>query len=64
MATQIFESEQSVLLHRQAEAAQELDQAESESRGGAFRGFIYAMLFNAILLALGVGAWELWRYIR
>jgi hypothetical protein len=64
MATQIFESEQSVLLHRRAEAELEFEQAESESRGGAFRGFIYAMLFNAILLALGAGAWELWRYLR
>lgn len=60
MATQIFGKDHAVMMPRPA--AQDNAEAQ-EPRGGAIRGFMYAMLFNVFLLAAAFGAWELWRAI-
>ncbi len=64
MATHIVDSKHSVLLQPQAHAESDTGRHESEHPGGAFRGFLYAMLFNVFLFALGAGLWELWRAFR
>lgn len=64
MATQIFDSKHSVLLEPQTHAEPDAGQNKSEHPGGAFRGFLYAMLFNVFLVAVGAGIWELWRLLR
>lgn len=32
-------------------------------RGGAIRGFFFAMVFNVLLVLAALSAWELWRVI-
>lgn len=61
MATHIVDSKHSTLLQPQTRAESAPVPPENEHPGGAFRGFLYAMLFNAFLFALGAGIWELWR---
>ncbi|MGC2161926.1 MAG: hypothetical protein WA634_08465 [Silvibacterium sp.] len=64
MATQIFETDRAVILPRQADTCEAAEHAEQEQNGNAFRGFFFAMLFNAFLLMTGAAAWELWRLVR
>lgn len=63
MATQIFGDDHAVLLGKAAEKRKQQAAAAvtREPRVGAFRGLLYAMLFNVFLLAIAAGAWELWR---
>lgn len=60
MATQIFGKDHGIVIPKTAERA---DQEPREPRGGAFRGLMFAMLFNLFLVAIAAGVWELWRII-
>ncbi|MFZ0661651.1 MAG: hypothetical protein WAM66_03075 [Acidobacteriaceae bacterium] len=68
MATQIFEREHAVLLPRPSDATLSADGIGDgeplEPAGGALRGFVFAMLFNVLLVLVGVGGWQLWRMLR
>lgn len=60
MATQIFGSDHSVLLSREAENS---NTREVEPQGGAVRGLFYAMLFNVMLAGTAVAAWGVWHLL-
>lgn len=68
MATQIFGREHAILLPRPADARRGVDENEEceplDSGGGALRGLAFAILFNVLLVLVGVGAWQLWRILR
>jgi hypothetical protein len=68
MATHIFGRNHAALLPRPSDAAQDADNVEEceplEPGGGALRGFVFAMLFNLLLVLAGVTAWQLWRILR
>lgn len=61
MATQIFGRNHAVLLPR-PDALPREDNCEAEE--GAFRGFLFAMLFNLVLALAAVAAWQLWHILR
>lgn len=65
MATQIFGRDHAVLLPRPADAAprENADGQFEERRGGAIRGFVFAMLFNLVLALAVVAAWQLWHLL-
>lgn len=62
MATHIFGRQHVLPRRRSLEAAKEAEQ--SEPRGGAFRGLLFAMLFNGLLALAGVAIWQLWELLR
>jgi len=64
MATQIFDSKNTVLLEPQAHQENSPRHSNHLFDGGAFRGFFYVMLFNLFLALIGAGLWELWRLVR
>jgi hypothetical protein len=64
MATHIIESNHSALLPGQAQAEIAVEQTRKGFDGGAFRGLLFAMLFNIFLFLIGAGLWELWRVMR
>jgi hypothetical protein len=64
MATQIFETDPTVVCPRPADVYEAEDSAGQEQQGGAFRGFFFAMLFNVFLVLTGAAGWELWRLMR
>lgn len=61
MATQIFGKDHAVSFPKTVDARAQ--QGADEPRGGAFRGLMFAMLFNVFLIAVAAGAWELWRVL-
>ena len=65
MATQIFGRNHAVLLPRAADAAprENADGEFEEPKGGAFRGFVFAMLFNLVLALAVLAAWQLWHLL-
>lgn len=64
MATQIFGRNHAVLLPRPDALPREDNCEAEESDGGAFRGFLFAMLFNLVLALAAVAAWQLWHILR
>ena len=64
MATQIFGRNHAVLLPRPDALPREDNCEAGESDGGAFRGFLFAMLFNLVLALAAVTAWQLWHILR
>lgn len=64
MATQIFDSKQAVLLPHHPQADVQAEQSEREFSGGAFRGFLFAMLFNVFLLIACAAVWKIWHLMR
>lgn len=65
MATQIFGRDHAVLLPRPADAASKENAGDEleQPRGGAFRGFAFAMLFNLVLALAVLAAWQLWHLL-
>lgn len=59
MATQIFGKDHSVAFPKTVDTRT----GQDEPRGGAFRGLMFAMIFNVFLIAVAAGAWELWRVL-
>lgn len=64
MATQIFGRDHAVLLPRPDTSPREDECEAEESKVGAFRGFLFAMLFNVVLALVAVAAWQLWHILR
>lgn len=61
MATQIYGKDHAVV----PDVDTHDQQAPNAPHGGAFRGLMFAMLFNVFLVAIAAGAWALWRvFIR
>lgn len=65
MATQIFGNDHAALLPHPADAAQQenVDGEFDAPRGGAIRGFVFAMLFNLVLVLAALAVWQLWRLL-
>ena len=65
MATQIFGRDHAVLLPRPADAPprENADGEFEEPRGGAIRGFLFAMLLNLVLALAVIAAWQLWHLL-
>lgn len=61
MATQIFGKDHSIAFPKTVDTRARQD--ENEPRGGAFRGLMFAMIFNVFLVAVAAGIWELWRVL-
>jgi hypothetical protein len=72
MATRILKRDHAVPLSRQPDvcpaanddAGGDTSYEVHEEDGNVFRGFFFAMLFNAMLVLTGAAGWELWRLIR
>ena len=68
MATQIFGRDHAILMPRPVDGSQRADEDAGceiqEPRGGALRGFVFAMLFNLLLVLAGVAVWQVWRILR
>ena len=65
MSTQIFETDQIVLLPRPTGVSNdEIGEMYEQDGSSVFRGFFFAMVFNLLLLLTGAAGWELWRIIR
>lgn len=61
MATQIFGKDHSVSFPKTLDSRARQD--GNEPRGGAFRGLMFAMLFNLFLVVVAAGVWELWHVL-
>ena len=52
-----------IVLYRAERSAPAVDFYQ-ENPVGSFRGLAFAMVFNALLVLMGIGGWELWRFLK